>query len=121
MHLSFAVLVFIPGRPYLWYAPGMVENDFAMILLSALSHCSTIACIASSKCSSAAPFWCVKAAEDDLLVLIVYKEAIVISNTMNHMEARAIKHSYAAWKGMWSSNGKCRGSQVVGFVLHLIS
>jgi len=53
-------------------------------------------------------------------VLIIYKEAIVIRDTMNHMEARAIEHSYAAWKGMRSSNGKFRGSQAVGFVLHLI-
>ena len=82
--------------------------------------CSTIACIASSKCLSTASFWCGKAAEDDLLVLIIYKEAIVIRDIMNHMEARAIEHSYAAWKGMRSSNGKFRGSQAVGFVLHLI-
>jgi len=97
----------------------MVENDFATSFCLIL--CSTIACIASSKCLSAASFWCVKATEDDLLVLIIYKEAIVIRDTMNHMEACAIEHSYAAWKGMWSSNGKCRGSQVVGVVLCLIS
>jgi len=73
VHLSFAVLVLIPGRPYLWYAPGMVEHDFATSFCLIL--CSTIACIASSKCLSAASFWCVKAAGDDLLVLIIYKEA----------------------------------------------
>jgi len=44
-------------------------------------------------------------------MLIIYKKAIVIRDTMNHMEARVIEHSYAAWKGMWSSNGKFRGSK----------
>jgi len=111
-HLSFAVLVLIPGRRYLLVRFCCFFLPYPL---------STIACIASSKCSSAASFWCVKAAEDDVFMLIIYKKAIVIRDTMNHMEARVIEHSYAAWKGMRSSNGKFRGSKAVGFVLHLIS